>query len=120
VALKHVTSIIKDKVQYEEMTNEEKVSQILNGKARFKIEKFEKNDCPWGMDQLFDFFEFDGLDEIEGRNNQRKIEVENFCEKAKREAQTLENKYVFEKLDDPVEAIDSFIEKYERLQGENK
>ena len=45
------------------MSIEEMISQILNDKARFKLELFESGKCPYNAQRfLSDFYEFEGED----------------------------------------------------------
>ena len=68
-ALRGVKSSIKDSAEtLPALSYGEKAAQIESGKARFRIEKFSGPDCPYRADHLFEFFEFNGEDEITSKN----------------------------------------------------
>ena len=99
-----------------ELTQEEKIGQILKGEARFKAELFECGSCPSYSGKMFDFFQFVGEDELLAKKLSYKKELEtklNKIEKeAKREAERLKDDFVLERLADPTKAINDYIARY--------
>jgi len=110
-ALRQVKRLPVDDESFE-LSNEERIGQLLRGEARFKSERFGGGSCPSYADHMFKFFEFKGEDEL---NAKRQVAARNLAKTqkaAERAAEKLKDDFVLERVKEPTEAIEKFLEKF--------
>jgi len=110
-ALRQVKRHSVDDDQFE-LSNEERIGQLLRGEARFKSERFGGGSCPSYADQMFKFFEFIGEDELNAKKLDAARQAQRNQKSAERAAEKLKDDFVLERVKDPNEAVEKFLEKF--------
>ena len=93
-----------------EFTNEQKIKEILSGKARVNEVHFKKNDCPYG--RLLDFFDYSDKGATKNYNDSKTI----LASQMREEMTALKGGHVDEFVYDPTrekDIIETFIAKCE-------
>ena len=117
-ALATIKKYLAEAHKAEKITTEDKVAQIMSGEARFKIERFADETCPYGTTTLFEFFEFKGEEDLHARNMATEARFQSQVKIVERELDKIETNFVFEKDGfDATQALFDLIEKYAPSEG---
>lgn len=88
---------LKDHYAPEKLTTADKVAQLMSGRARFKLERFEGDACPYGTPTLLEFYEFEGEEDMDARNTARDLFVKKTMDAVSKALEDIEMNFVLEK-----------------------